>query len=67
MIFLTEKWLVNTNDSFCKKVNKKDLLKWGKSLDNNLNLDLDYSVTEAINSLNNYGYKVTKLKENEEL
>lgn len=62
---MTEKWLVDTNDGFYEKVNKKDLLKWGKSLDNNLNLGLDYSVTEAINSLNDYGYKVTKINESE--
>lgn len=60
---MNEKWLVNTNDGFYEKVNKKDLLKWGKSLDNNLDLDLEYSVTEAITSLTNYGYKVTKIKE----
>ena len=60
---MNEKWLVDTNDGFCEKVNKKDLLKWGKSLDNNLDLDLEYSVTDAITSLTNYGYKVTKIEE----
>lgn len=60
---MNEKWFVDTNDGFREKVNKKDLLKWGKSLDNNLDLDLEYSVTEAITSLTNYGYKVTKIEE----
>lgn len=62
---MDKKWLVDTKDGFCEKVNKNDLLKWGKSLDNNLDLNLEYSITDAITSLTNYGYEVSILKTEE--
>lgn len=62
---MDKKWLVNTKDGFCEKVNENDLLKWGKSLDNNLDLNFEYSITDAITSLTNYGYDVSILEAKE--
>lgn len=56
-----QKWSVDTKDGFHEKVDKKELLKWGESLSQDDDTTDDFTVTDAINCLKDYGYGVEKL------
>lgn len=53
------KFLIDTNDGFHERVNEQELIKWGSSL----GLGIEMTLSDAIQSLENYGYKVEKLEE----
>lgn len=55
------KFLVDTHDGFRERVNEQELIKWGKSF----GIGLEMTLTEAIEALENVGYKVKKLEEKE--
>lgn len=53
------KFLIDTNDGFHERVSEQELIKWGSSL----GLGIEMTLSDAIQSLENYGYKVEKLEE----
>lgn len=53
------KYLVNTADGFVETVNKDELIHWGESF----GIGLEMTTTEAIEALENVGYKVEKSEE----
>lgn len=55
------KYLVDTADGFRERVNEQELIKWGESF----GIGLEMTLTEAIEALENIGYKVKKLEEEE--
>ena len=57
------KYLVNTADGFVETVNKDELIHWGESF----GIGLEMTIVEAIESLENIGYKVERLEEKENL
>lgn len=56
------KFLVDTNDGFHEQVNEKELIHWGSSFGVGIEMTLD----EAITSLEDFGYTVEKLEDQEE-
>lgn len=57
------KFLVDTNDGFHEQVNEKELIHWGSSF----GVGIEMTLTEAIEALENVGYKVEQLEEKEEI
>ena len=55
------RFLIDTNDGFRERVNEQELIKWGKSF----GIGLEMTLTEAIEALENVGYKVEQLEEKE--
>lgn len=55
------RFLIDTNDGFHERVNEQELIKWGKSF----GIGLEMTLTEAIEALENVGYKVKELEEKE--
>lgn len=55
------RFLIDTGDGFRERVNEQELIKWGSSL----GLGLEMTLTEAIEALENVGYKVEQLEEKE--
>lgn len=55
------RFLVDTNDGFHEQVNEKELIHWGSSF----GVGIEMTLTEAIEALENVGYKVKKLEEEE--
>lgn len=55
------KYLVDTADGFVETVDENELIQWGESF----GIGLEMTVAEAIESLENVGYKVKKLEEEE--
>lgn len=57
------KYLVNTADGFVETVDEDELIRWGESF----GIGLEMTVIEAIEALENIGYKVEQLEEKENL
>ena len=57
------RFLIDTSDGFRERVNEQELIKWGKSF----GIGLEMTLTEAIEALENVGYKVQRLEEKENL
>lgn len=57
------KYLVNTADGFVESVNEQELIKWGESF----GIGLEMTLSEAIESLENIGYKIERLEEKENI
>ena len=57
------RFLIDTGDGFRERVNEQELIKWGKSF----GIGLEMTLTEAIEALENVGYKVQRLEEKENL
>lgn len=55
------RFLIDTGDGFRERVNEQELIKWGESF----GIGLEMTLTEAIQSLENVGYKVQRLEEKE--
>ena len=55
------KFLVDTHDGFRERVNEQELIKWGESF----GIGIEMTLSEAIEALENVGYKVRKLEEKE--
>ena len=55
------RYLIDTADGFRERVNEQELKKWGSSL----GLGIEMTLSDAIQSLENYGYKVQQLEEKE--
>lgn len=55
------RFLIDTGDGFRERVNEQELIKWGSSL----GLGIEMTLSDAIQSLENYGYKVQQLEEKE--
>lgn len=55
------RFLIDTNDGFHELVNENELIQWGESF----GIGLEMTVAEAIESLENVGYKVCRLEEEE--
>ena len=53
------RFLIDTNDGFRERVNEQELIKWGKSF----GIGLEMTLTEAIEALENVGYKVEQLED----
>lgn len=53
------KYLVNTADGFVETVDEDEVIRWGESF----GIGLEMTVIEAIEALENVGYKVEKLEE----
>lgn len=54
------KFVIHTSDKFKERVNEEELIKWGESF----GIGLKMTTTEAIEALENIGYKVEQLEEN---
>lgn len=50
------RFLIDTGDGFRERVNEQELIKWGSSL----GLGIEMTLSDAIQSLENYGYKVER-------
>lgn len=57
------RFLVDTADGFRERVNEGELIKWGESF----GIGLEMTLPEAIEALENIGYKVQQLEEKETL
>lgn len=57
------KYLVHTTDGFVETVNEDELIHWGESF----GIGLEMTTVEAIESLENIGYKVERLEEKQNL
>lgn len=55
------RFLIDTGDGFRERVNEQELIKWGKSF----GIGLEMTTAEAIETLENIGYKVEQLEEKE--
>ncbi|PWT34102.1 hypothetical protein DKZ29_08110 [Limosilactobacillus reuteri] len=55
------RFLIDTGDGFRERVNEQELIKWGSSL----GLGIEMTLSEAIEALENVGYKVQLLEEKE--
>lgn len=55
------RFLVDTADGFRERINEQELIKWGESF----GIGFEMTTTEAIEALENVGYKVEKLEEKE--
>lgn len=55
------KYLVDTADGFVETVDENELIQWGESF----GIGLEMTIAEAIESLENVGYKVCRLEEKE--
>lgn len=52
------RFLVDTADGFSERINEQELIKWGESF----GIGLEMTLTEAIEALENIGYKVEQLE-----
>ena len=52
------KYLVDTADGFVETVDENELIQWGESF----GIGLEMTAAEAIESLENIGYKVCRLE-----
>lgn len=57
------RYLIDTADGFRERVNEQELKKWGESF----GIGLEMTLIEAIEALENVGYKVEQLEEKETL
>ena len=57
------RYLIDTADGFRERVNEQELKKWGESF----GIGLEMTLTEAIEALENIGYKVEQLEEKENI
>lgn len=57
------KYLVDTADGFVETVDENELIRWGESF----GIGLEMTTVEAIEALENVGYKVERLEEKENL
>lgn len=57
------KYLVDTADGFVEAVDEDELIHWGESF----GIGLEMTTVEAIEALENVGYKVERLEEKENL
>lgn len=57
------KYLVDTADGFVETVSEAELIKWGESF----GIGLEMTLAEAIEALENIGYKVEQLEEKENI
>lgn len=57
------KYLVDTADGFVETVDENELIRWGESF----GIGLEMTPAEAIEALENIGYKVEQLEEKENL
>lgn len=57
------RYLIDTADGFRERVNEQELKKWGESF----GIGLEMTLTEAIEALENVGYKVQQLEEKENI
>lgn len=57
------RYLVDTRDGFRERVTEEELIKWGESF----GIGLEMTLTEAIEALENVGYKVERLEEKENI
>ena len=57
------RFLIDTGDGFRERVNEQELIKWGESF----GIGLEMTLTEAIEALENVGYKVERLEEKENI
>lgn len=55
------RYLIDTSDGFRERVNEQELIKWGESF----GIGFEMTTTEAIEALENVGYKVQQLEEKE--
>lgn len=55
------RYLIDTADGFRERVNEQELKKWGESF----GIGFEMTTTEAIEALENVGYKVEELEEKE--
>lgn len=55
------KYLVDTADGFVETVDENELIHWGSSF----GVGIEMTLSEAIEALENVGYKVEKLEEKE--
>ena len=55
------RYLIDTADGFRERVNEQELKKWGESF----GIGFEMTLTEAIEALENVGYKVQQLEEKE--
>lgn len=55
------RFLIDTGDGFRERVNEQELIKWGESF----GIGLEMTTAEAIETLENIGYKVQQLEEKE--
>ena len=55
------KYLVDTADGFVETVNEKELIHW----DSSFGVGIEMTLSEAIEALENVGYKVEELEEKE--
>lgn len=55
------RFLVDTADGFSERINEQELIKWGESF----GIGIEMTLSDAIQSLENYGYKVERLEEKE--
>lgn len=55
--------MVNTTDGFVETVDEDELIRWGESF----GIGLEMTTVEAIESVENVGYKVERLEEKENL
>lgn len=57
------KYLVDTADGFVETVDEDELIRWGESF----GIGFEMTLSEAIEALENVGYKVERLEEKENL
>ena len=57
------RFLIDTNDGFHELVNEKELIHWGSSF----GVGIEMTLSEAIEALENVGYKVEQLEEKENI
>ena len=55
------RFLIDTGDGFRERVNEQELIKWGESF----GIGLEMTTAEALETLENIGYKVQQLEEKE--
>ena len=55
------RFLIDTSDGFRERVNDQELIKWGESF----GIGFEMTLSEAIEALENVGYKVEQLEEKE--
>lgn len=55
------KYLVDTADGFVETVDENELIQWGESF----GVGIEMTLSEAIEALENIGYKVCRLAEKE--
>lgn len=57
------RYLIDTSDGFRERVSEEELIKWGESF----GIGFEMTLSEAIEALENIGYKVQQLEEKENI